>query len=166
MKRIALALLGAAALLYALATALEARHPAWGYVAAFAEAAMVGAIADWFAVVALFRRPLNLPIPHTAIIPRNKDRIARGLSEFIQHNFLSAGALMQRIAEFQPAHTLCRWLLQPANADTVATYASRFLAYALAAIDDERVQRFLQRTVAAGIGKLDLAGAGGVRRAA
>jgi len=129
------------------------------YLSAFTEAAMVGALADWFAVVALFRRPLNLPIPHTAIIPRNKDRIARGLSEFIQHNFLSAGALVQRIAEFRPAHTLCRWLLQPANADTVATYAARFLAYALAAIDDERVQRFLQRSVAAGIGKLDLAAA-------
>ena len=129
------------------------------YLSAFTEAAMVGALADWFAVVALFRRPLNLPIPHTAIIPRNKDRIARGLSEFIQHNFLSAGALVQRIAEFRPAHTLCRWLLQPANADTVATYAARFLAYALAAIDDQRVQRFLQRSVAAGLGKLDLAAA-------
>jgi len=129
------------------------------YVAAFSEAAMVGALADWFAVVALFRRPLNLPIPHTAIIPRNKERIARGLSEFIQNNFLSASALVQRIAEFRPAHTLCRWLLQPGNADTVASYASRFLAYGLGAIDDERVQRFLQRTLAAGIGKLDLAAA-------
>ena len=129
------------------------------YVAAFSEAAMVGALADWFAVVALFRRPLNLPIPHTAIIPRNKERIARGLSEFIQNNFLSAAALVQRIAEFRPAHTLCRWLLQAGNADTVASYASRFLAYGLGAIDDQRVQRFLQRSVAAGIGKLDLAGA-------
>lgn len=129
------------------------------YAAAFTEAAMVGALADWFAVVALFRRPLNLPIPHTAIIPRNKERIARGLSEFIQTNFLSAAALVQRIAEFRPAHTLCRWLLQPANADIVATYAARFLAYGLGAIDDQRVQRFLQRTVSAGIGKLDLAGA-------
>jgi uncharacterized membrane-anchored protein YjiN (DUF445 family) len=129
------------------------------YAAAFTEAAMVGALADWFAVVALFRRPLNLPIPHTAIIPRNKERIARGLSEFIQHNFLSAAALVQRIAEFRPAHTLCRWLLQPANADTVATYASRFLAYALGAVDDARVQRFLQRSVSAGMRRIDLAGA-------
>jgi uncharacterized membrane-anchored protein YjiN (DUF445 family) len=129
------------------------------YAAAFTEAAMVGALADWFAVVALFRRPLNLPIPHTAIIPRNKERIARGLSEFIQHNFLSAAALVQRIAEFRPAHTLCRWLLQPANADTVATYASRFLAYALGAVDDARVQRFLQRSVSAGMRKIDLASA-------
>ncbi|MEJ7687654.1 MAG: DUF445 family protein, partial [Variovorax sp.] len=66
MKRVAFGLLCAAAVLYAAATALEARHPAWAYVAAFAEAAMVGAIADWFAVVALFRHPLGLPIPHTA----------------------------------------------------------------------------------------------------
>ena len=130
------------------------------YLSAFTEAAMVGALADWFAVVALFRRPMNLPIPHTAIIPRNKDRIARGLSEFIQHNFLTSAALMQRIAEFRPAHTLCRWLLRSDNADTVAAYASRFLSYALGAIDDQRVQRFLQRTFSAGIGKLDLAAAG------
>jgi len=129
------------------------------YLSAFTEAAMIGALADWFAVVALFRRPMNLPIPHTAIIPRNKERIARGLSEFIQENFLSSAALVERIAGFRPAHTLCRWLLQPANADTVATYAARFIAYALGAIDDERVQRFLSRTVSAGIGKVDLAAA-------
>ena len=129
------------------------------YLSAFTEAAMIGALADWFAVVALFRRPLNLPIPHTAIIPRNKERIARGLSEFIQHNFLSAGALVQRIAEFRPARTLCRWLLQPANADVVAGYASRLIAYGLSAIDDERVQRFLQRALSTGARKVDLAAA-------
>src|SRR5512134_444289 len=154
MKWIATGLLVLAAVVYVISENYQLY-----YVAAFTEAAMVGALADWFAVVALFRRPLNLPIPHTAIIPRNKERIARGLSEFIQHNFLSAAALVQRIAEFRPAHTLCRWLLQPANAETVATYAARFLAYALGAIDDARVQRFLQRSVAAGIGKLDLAAA-------
>ena len=117
------------------------------YLAAFSEAAMVGAIADWFAVVALFRRPLNLPIPHTAIIPRNKERIARGLSEFIQQNFLSAPALVQRIAEFRPAQTLCGWLLRAGNADIVAGYATRFVAYALGAVDDERVRRFLHHNV-------------------
>jgi uncharacterized membrane-anchored protein YjiN (DUF445 family) len=131
------------------------------YVAAFSEAAMVGALADWFAVVALFRHPLNLRIPHTAIIPRNKERIARGLSEFIQQNFLSAGALVQRIAEFRPAHTLCQWLLKPDNADTVATYATRFLAYALTAVDDERVRRFLHRTITAKLKESDFAAAAG-----
>src|SRR5690606_11178992 len=80
MKLVAGCLLLLAALLYVLATAMEPRHPAWGYLASFAEAAMVGAIADWFAVTALFRRPLGLPIPHTAIIPRSKVRIGQSLS--------------------------------------------------------------------------------------
>jgi uncharacterized membrane-anchored protein YjiN (DUF445 family) len=123
MKWLATGLLILAAALYIISEKLG-----WTYAAATAEAAMVGAIADWFAVVALFRRPLNLPIPHTAIIPRNKERIARGLSEFIQQNFLSAPALVQRIAEFRPAHTLCGWLLKAENADTVATYAGRLAA--------------------------------------
>jgi uncharacterized membrane-anchored protein YjiN (DUF445 family) len=129
------------------------------YLAAFSEAAMIGALADWFAVVALFRRPLNLPIPHTAIIPRNKERIARGLSQFIQQNFLSSAALVQRIAELRPADTLCRWLLKPQNADAVASYATRFLAYALGAVDDERVRRFLSRAVAERLKDSDVAGA-------
>src|SRR5688572_7789935 len=117
MKWLATGLLFLAAGVYVVSENLH-----WYYVSATAEAAMVGALADWFAVVALFRHPLNLKIPHTAIIPRNKERIARGLSEFIQQNFLSAGAVVQRIAEFRPAHTLCQWLLKPANADTVAAY--------------------------------------------
>jgi uncharacterized membrane-anchored protein YjiN (DUF445 family) len=152
MKWIATGLLVVAAALYALA---EKYH--LYYLAAFSEAAMIGALADWFAVVALFRRPLRLPIPHTAIIPRNKERIARGLSEFIQQNFLSPQAVVQRIAEFRPAHTLCQWLLKPENADTVATYATRFLAYAMGAVDDERVRRFLHRTITAKLKEADLA---------
>jgi uncharacterized membrane-anchored protein YjiN (DUF445 family) len=154
MKWIATGLLVLAALAYVLAEKFELY-----YLAAFSEAAMIGALADWFAVVALFRRPLNLPIPHTAIIPRNKERIARGLSQFIQQNFLSSAAVVQRIAEFRPADTLCRWLLKPENADTVASYATRFLAYALGAIDDERVRRFLSRTVAERLKGADLAAA-------
>jgi uncharacterized membrane-anchored protein YjiN (DUF445 family) len=129
------------------------------YLSAFSEAAMVGALADWFAVVALFRRPLDLPIPHTAIIPRNKGRIARGLSEFIQQNFLSSAAVVRRIAEFRPADTLCRWLLKAQNVDTVADYATRFVAYALTAVDDERVRRFLQRNVTGLLRNADVASA-------
>ena len=86
MQRLALGLLAGAALLYALAIGLEPRHAAWGYVAAFAEAAMVGAIADWFAVVALFRHPLGLSIPHTAIIPENKNRIGENLADFMAND--------------------------------------------------------------------------------
>jgi uncharacterized membrane-anchored protein YjiN (DUF445 family) len=146
MKWIATGLLVVAAVVYVLSEKFG-----YYYLAAFSEAAMVGALADWFAVVALFRRPLNLPIPHTAIIPRNKERIARGLADFIQQNFLSSAAVVQRIAEFRPADTLCRWLLKPANVATVAGYATRFVAYALSIVDDERVRRFLyentQRTL-------------------
>jgi uncharacterized membrane-anchored protein YjiN (DUF445 family) len=156
MKWIATGLLVLAALVYVVSEKLNLY-----YLAAFSEAAMVGALADWFAVVALFRRPLNLPIPHTAIIPRNKERIARGLSEFIQQNFLTGGALVQRIAEFQPAHTLCRWLLKPDNADTVASYATRFVAYALSVADDERVRRFLQRNLTEMARNMDFAAAAG-----
>jgi len=154
MKWIATGLLVLAALVYVVSEKFD-----WYYLAAFSEAAMVGALADWFAVVALFRRPLNLPIPHTAILPRNKDRIARGLSEFIEQNFLSSAAVVQRIAEFRPAHTLCQWLLKPDNVDTVAGYATRFVAYALTAVDDERVRRFLHQSIAGMSRNVDFAAA-------
>ena len=160
MKWLASGLLLLAAVVYAIATWLEPRYAWLYYVSATAEAAMVGAIADWFAVTALFHHPLNLRfIPHTAIIPRNKGRIARGLAEFIQQNFLSAAAVVARIAEFQPAQTLCRWLLRPENAGTVAGYGCRFLAYALDAVDDDRVRRFLQQNAKALLMKADVAGA-------
>src|SRR3954470_22167615 len=121
MKMLATGLLLLAGAIYVLAHWLEPRYPWMFYVAATAEAAMVGAIADWFAVTALFHHPLGLRfIPHTAIIPRSKKRIALGLSEFIQQNFLSPAAVVERIAAFQPASTLCRWLLKPENADVLA----------------------------------------------
>ena len=154
MKWIATGLLVLAAIVYVVSEKLD-----YYYLSAFSEAAMVGALADWFAVVALFRRPLDLPIPHTAIIPRNKGRIARGLSEFIQQNFLSSAAVVQRIAEFRPADSLCRWLLKAENVDTVADYATRFVAYALTAVDDERVRRFLQRNVTGLLRNADVASA-------
>jgi len=154
MKWIATGLLVLAAVVYVISEKLDLY-----YLAAFSEAAMVGALADWFAVVALFRRPLNLPIPHTAIIPRNKERIARGLSEFIQQNFLSSAAVVQRIAEFRPADTLCQWLLRRENVDTVASYAARFVGYALSAVDDDRVRRFLHQNVGELLKNADVAAA-------
>ena len=160
MKLLAAGLLLAAAAVYAAATALQPRYPWLFYVARTAEAAMIGAIADWFAVVAMFHHPLGLRfIPHSAILPRNKARIAQGLSEFIQHNFLSSKAVVERLAALQPARTLCRWLLAPGNADALAGYAARFLAYGLGALDDQRVSRFLQTNVAALLRKADAAGA-------
>src|SRR3954468_3955004 len=130
------------------------------WVSTFAEAAMVGAIADWFAVTALFHHPLGLRfIPHTAIIPRNRERIAVGISQFIESNFLTPAAVVQRIRDFRPARTLYGWLLRLENAEAVATYATRFVSYVLGALDDERARRFLQEAVARGLPQADIAGA-------
>jgi len=122
MKRVALGLLCAAAALYALASALHGQHPAWGYVAAFAEAAMVGAIADWFAVVALFRHPLGLPIPHTAIIPSNKDRIGAKLAGFICDNFLSTAQVLAKLRQFDAAGRIAEWLARPASGERLGEW--------------------------------------------
>src|SRR5437868_8838717 len=132
MKWRASGLLLLAGVLYALAQGFEHRY-AWLYwVSVTAEASMVGAIADWFAVTALFHHPLGMRfIPHTAIIPRNKQRIAAGLSHFIQANFLTSAAVLQRIRDFQPARTLYSWLLRVENAEAVATYVTRLSAYLL-----------------------------------
>ena len=160
MKMLATGLLVLAGAVYAAASALEPGRPWLHYVAAAAEAAMIGAIADWFAVVALFHHPFNLRfIPHTAIIPRNKARIAEGLSQFIQHNFLSSEAVVARISAFRPAHTLCRWLIKRENAETLGAYVIRLVVYALGAVEDERVRAFLSRSVAAELRKADVAGA-------
>jgi uncharacterized membrane-anchored protein YjiN (DUF445 family) len=160
MKMLATGLLVLAGIVYVVATALEPQRPWLRYVAAAAEAAMIGAIADWFAVVALFHHPLNLRfIPHTAILPRNKARIAQGLSQFIQENFLSSAAVVARIAAFRPAHSLCLWLLKPQNAQMLASYATRLVAYALSAVDDERVRAFLSRTITEELQKADVAAA-------
>lgn len=156
MKRIALGLLCAAALLYVLAKSFEPRHPWLGYVAAFAEAAMVGAIADWFAVVALFRHPLGLPIPHTAIIPANKDRIGANLAGFICNNFLSTAQVLSKLKEFDAAARLADWLASPAHARTLGDHAVTVVRYGLGALDDTRVRDFLGRAVTAGLAQIDL----------
>ncbi|HWU73557.1 MAG TPA: DUF445 family protein, partial [Sphingomonas sp.] len=97
MRLVATALLVAMAALYLIAREVGDRHPAWGFVRAFAEAAMVGGLADWFAVTALFRHPLGLPIPHTAIVPRNKDRIGDTLAQFLRDNFLIPRVVARRM---------------------------------------------------------------------
>ena len=162
MRLVATGFLLLAALGYAVSTYFGQLHPAMGYAAAFSEAAVVGAIADWFAVVALFRHPLNLKfIPHTAILPANKAHIARGLSEFIQQNFLSADAIVARIAQIGPASKLREWLLRGENAAQLAALATRFLSFGIGAFDDERVRRFVHATVASTLRELDVAAAAG-----
>ena len=103
MKVAATGLLVVMAIVFFAARAFEARYPGLGYVKSFAEAAMVGGLADWFAVTALFRHPLGLPIPHTAIIPRNKDRIGEALATFIKENFLIPSVVARRMRNIDVA---------------------------------------------------------------
>src|SRR3712207_5251434 len=108
MRALATAMLAGMAAVFVAATGLDQVHPAWGFVRAFAEAGLVGGIADWFAVTALFRHPLGLPIPHTAIIPRNKDRIGDTLAAFLRDNFLTASVVARRMRGLDVAGALGR----------------------------------------------------------
>jgi uncharacterized membrane-anchored protein YjiN (DUF445 family) len=157
MKLVAGLLLLLAAALYALATAMQARHPAWAYLASFAEAAMVGAIADWFAVTALFRRPLGLPIPHTAIIPRSKARIGQKLSEFITTHFLATPLVLAKLRQLDLGGSLADWLRQPGNAEMVGRQLIGVARFGVAALRDEPVRAFFQRKLLARLRALDMA---------
>ncbi len=130
------------------ASHLNGERGAWAWVGAFCEAATVGALADWFAVVALFRRPLNLPIPHTAIIPRNKARIADSLAVFVRDHFLEPEALLARLKVFDPATRLGQWLAQPQQARMLAGMARGWALQALDLLDDAAVRRAIQGFVA------------------
>ncbi|WP_115685401.1 DUF445 domain-containing protein [Corynebacterium senegalense] len=122
--------------------------PAWvGYVRAAAEAGMVGGLADWFAVTALFRRPMGLPIPHTAIIPRKKDQVADALSEFVSENFLNAQTITEKVAAADVPRRVGQWLTVPGNAEAVSQRAGSFIQRAVAGIDPEEAERFIQSQV-------------------
>src|SRR5687768_815398 len=114
MKAAATGLLLVMAAVFVTARQFEPAYPWVGYVKAFAEAAMVGGLADWFAVTALFRHPLGLPIPHTAIIPRNKDRIGEALANFLKENFLIAPVVARRMRNIDLAGAVGRFLQAPA----------------------------------------------------
>ena len=114
---------------------------AWGWVEAFCEASAVGAVADWFAVVALFRRPLGLPLPHTAIIPRSKDRVADGLAHFVRDHFLDPGMLVARLGVFDPARRLGDWLADPARVQDWVGEGRRWALKAVGLFDDGRMRR-------------------------
>jgi uncharacterized membrane-anchored protein YjiN (DUF445 family) len=116
----------------------------WSFVKAFAEAAMVGGIADWFAVTALFRHPLGIPIPHTAIIPRNKDRIGGALASFLRTNFLVPRVVARRMRRVDVAAAAGRFLANPPSGGRVREGASRLLADVLEALDEDRQGRHRQ----------------------
>ena len=139
MKIVATSLLVAAAIVYIIARANEG--PTWlGYVEAAAEAAMVGALADWFAVTALFRYPLGIPIPHTAIIPRRKDQIGRSLGEFVQDHFLTKEVLTERLRGAHVGRRFGLWLREPENAERAAGAIADAMRGTIEVLDDRDVQ--------------------------
>jgi uncharacterized membrane-anchored protein YjiN (DUF445 family) len=159
-KTIATGLMIGAAILFVVARSQKG-HGAWEWLAAFAEAAMVGALADWFAVVALFRHPLGVPIPHTAIIKNKKDAIAGNLADFIRDKFLASDTLIARLREYDPAEHLAVYLMSRKNADGLARGLTRVLADSLDFIDDERVQQLMKAALANRIENLDISASAG-----
>ncbi|QNE33452.1 DUF445 domain-containing protein [Sphingomonas sp. NBWT7] len=140
MRLVATGMLVAMAVTFLVARGLQPLHPAWGFVRAFAEAAMVGGLADWFAVTALFRHPMGLPIPHTAIIPRNKDRIGDQLAQFLRDYFLIPVVVARRMRRMDLASAVGRWLANPtAGSKRVTRGASRLSVEVLQALDQERL---------------------------
>src|SRR6476469_3171788 len=140
MKVAATGLLLVMAAVFFASRALEPQYPWLGYVKSFAEAAMVGGLADWFAVTALFRHPLGLPIPHTAIIPRNKDRIGEALATFLKENFLIPSVVARRMQNIDVAGATGRFLQTPAGeGNRIRAGASRLIADIFEGLDDERL---------------------------
>lgn len=137
-------------------TSLMERGLALNCLKAVAEAAMVGALADWFAVVALFRRPLGLPIPHTAVIARNQQRIGRNLGTFVRDKFLDVPSLVSLIRRHDPAERLAHWLLAPGHAELLGQQATRLVSAALDTVQDAQVERFIQKAARALIGQVDM----------
>ncbi|MEO1574074.1 MAG: DUF445 domain-containing protein [Pseudomonadota bacterium] len=150
MKRIATLLLVAMALLFT-ATYFITWAPWVGYVRAFSEAAMVGALADWFAVTALFRHPLGLPIPHTAIIPENKDRLGDALARFVRQNFLTPEVLKPRLDSIDFGGRLGQWLQRDNNAGRIARDSGALVAWLLRTVDDDAIRRFLGNNLHLGL---------------
>lgn len=132
-------------------------HGFWpGLIEAAAEAALVGGLADWFAVTALFRHPLGLPIPHTAIIPRQRDRLGQGLGRFVERHFLDPQLISAKLASLDPAGRLARWLEEPRHAEVVADRVLAAAPYLLQGLGEERLRGLVRRAVVGRLRQLDL----------
>jgi uncharacterized membrane-anchored protein YjiN (DUF445 family) len=139
------------------AKVMEPHHAAFGFLAAFAEAAAIGGLADWYAVVALFRRPLGLPIPHTAIIPANQQRIAEKLGEFIERHFLDAAPVDAKLRSVDFASFVADWLSDQKRSTELARFVVRLLPDAVDAAENSGLRGFLARQLVARMQSVDIA---------
>lgn len=156
-KALATLVLASTLLLFIVAKWLLPVHPVFGFVAAFAEAATIGGLADWYAVVALFKRPLGLPIPHTAIIQSNQARIADKLGEFIQVHFLEAGPVEAKLNEIDFGSFVADWLRDRKRSDDLARFALRLLPEAVSATESSGLMTFIIRRMSSQLQAIDLA---------
>jgi uncharacterized membrane-anchored protein YjiN (DUF445 family) len=156
-KAIATGALGICVGIFAAAKYLEPGWPWLSFVAAFAEAAVIGGIADWYAVVALFRRPLGLPIPHTAIIPENQNRIADNLGSFIEVNFLAPGPVREKLGDVDFAALVADWLSEPQRAAALSRFVARLVPQTLSAVEQSGLRGFIASRMLDQIGKVKLA---------
>ncbi|MDP2264293.1 MAG: DUF445 domain-containing protein [Hydrogenophaga sp.] len=161
MKALAVGLLVLAGVVYAVATLMTPRHLAWGYVASAAEAAMIGALADWFAVVALFRHPMGLPIPHTAIIVANKDRLGAQLARFLGEHFLTRAHVQPVLERWDMASQLGHWLSRPDSARRVGQWLQQATPAVLGALDQTPVRQWVAQLAQRLLRGLDLSTLGG-----
>ncbi len=147
MKTAATGLLVAVAIIFVITRVIEQNHHWVGYIRATAEAAMVGALADWFAVTALFKHPLNLPIPHTAIIQKRKDQIGESLGEFVKDNFLTSEVVSDRLEDAELALRLGEWLEDPGHAKNVGEQSAAIVRGLTEVLQDDMVQGGIDQVV-------------------
>lgn len=157
MQRAAIALLCVMLALLLISVHYQSAYPWLHWVRAAAEAAVVGAIADWYAVVALFRHPLGIPVPHTAIIPRKKDSIGESLGAFVEQNFLTPGNILRKLSEHNAARAVAAWLAESRNSRTVADTLADLMPAAMNALADKDVRTLFDKTIVSHLLQLDVA---------
>ena len=157
MKRRATGLLVVMTLFFVVVTVTTHGHGWWGYVQAMAEASMVGGLADWFAVTALFRHPLGIPIPHTAVIVERKDDFGKTLGEFVQQNFLSADVISERLHNARIVERAAQWLSDPANAEQLSGHVADLAVGLADVVNDEDVHRLVEEGLERAVQSLPVA---------
>lgn len=157
MKRVATGLLGVALVIFVIARVLEPTYPWVGFIRATAEASLVGGLADWFAVTALFRKPLGLPIPHTAIIQTQKDRIGRILGNFVQNHFLARDILLRRLQAMQLGNRIATWLSAPENSERLAKHIAAGAVKVVQQLPEDEVRALIRDSAVARIQQVPVA---------
>src|SRR5579863_10714135 len=157
-KGLATLVLAATLTLFVVAKLLLPAHPAFGFIAAFAEAATIGGLADWYAVVALFKRPLGLPIPHTAIIQGNQQRIAEKLGEFIEVHFLEAAPVEAKLRQVDFGSFIADWLRDRKRSTDLARFTLRLLPEAVSATETSGLMTFISRRITTQLQMVDQIG--------